>query len=69
MPRKTVWSSVWISVYPLASMRPRPDAAENAVRLVAPHVGARAASMRPRPDAAENLALAGPQADVFTELQ
>ena len=38
---------------PFASMRPRPDAAENEIRdLAAPHSGA--ASMRPRPDAAEN---------------
>ena len=36
-----------------ASMRPRPDAAENAVATAAQkHVDA--ASMRPRPDAAEN---------------
>ena len=37
-----------------ASMRPRPDAAENlavALRII----GAETASMRPRPDAAENL--------------
>ena len=36
-----------------ASMRPRPDAAEN--RLAAPQCGGEdLASMRPRPDAAEN---------------
>ena len=36
-----------------ASMRPRPDAAENPHRLPGP-AGPGAASMRPRPDAAEN---------------
>ena len=38
----------------LASMRPRPDAAENRVHLVPPHLVSPLASMRPRPDAAEN---------------
>ena len=41
-----------------ASMRPRPDAAENVARA-AEDVAARLASMRPRPDAAENA----PEAD------
>ena len=40
-----------------ASMRPRPDAAEN-VRTVRPgRIPADGASMRPRPDAAENAKL------------
>ena len=38
-----------------ASMRPRPDAAENVRRTVAWARAARDASMRPRPDAAENI--------------
>ena len=38
----------------LASMRPRPDAAENRGPGRGPLSGAVAASMRPRPDAAEN---------------
>ena len=38
-----------------ASMRPRPDAAENSVRPAFQEC-AGVASMRPRPDAAENLA-------------
>ena len=37
-----------------ASMRPRPDAAENGVRQERPSRYQLAASMRPRPDAAEN---------------
>ena len=56
MPRKTRGDPIairwWTSP---ASMRPRPDAAENG----RPDVGfrqARLASMRPRPDAAENVA-------------
>ena len=36
-----------------ASMRPRPDAAENLQRRVS-HLEVQVASMRPRPDAAEN---------------
>ena len=39
---------------PAASMRPRPDAAENPHRDRARAVGRAGASMRPRPDAAEN---------------
>ena len=37
-----------------ASMRPRPDAAENPHRAAARAAAQVAASMRPRPDAAEN---------------
>ena len=53
MPRKTVCGSVRSRKHEDASMRPRPDAAENA------EAGLRLdldldASMRPRPDAAEN---------------
>ena len=53
MPRKTQGGPPVAGQIHLASMRPRPDAAENAdVRIaVSP---AAAASMRPRPDAAEN---------------
>ena len=37
-----------------ASMRPRPDAAENAKIKAMRAAGEKLASMRPRPDAAEN---------------
>ena len=40
----------------IASMRPRPDAAENAALADADASQAQRASMRPRPDAAENAA-------------
>ena len=54
MPRKT---RADVDVGPLgdrASMRPRPDAAENASPRL--HAGrGQLASMRPRPDAAENI--------------
>ena len=53
MPRKTL---IWLAdaaVQPIASMRPRPDAAENTVGGRGAIRGGRA-SMRPRPDAAEN---------------
>ena len=39
---------------PVASMRPRPDAAENPRGAGPPPDRPRVASMRPRPDAAEN---------------
>ena len=42
------------AVVVLASMRPRPDAAENEVHTVTVEATDGAASMRPRPDAAEN---------------
>ena len=54
MPRKTSepWSAHhWTA---RASMRPRPDAAENSVRVTTA-LTPTAASMRPRPDAAENF--------------
>ena len=53
-----------------ASMRPRPDAAENAAGRRDPLQPARQASMRPRPDAAENTAGAqrrGPPMTGFNE--
>ena len=54
MPRKT-WIRSAADLAALdASMRPRPDAAENPVLDVRALAQARA-SMRPRPDAAENL--------------
>ena len=54
MPRKTPLPVIDPGVADPASMRPRPDAAENAG---APHrdVPPDTASMRPRPDAAENV--------------
>ena len=55
MPRKTAGSA---AVRPpaacLASMRPRPDAAENGARRQLVERVTGGASMRPRPDAAEN---------------
>ena len=54
MPRKTC-EAVGIECRRReASMRPRPDAAENH-SLELPDAAAHVASMRPRPDAAENL--------------
>ena len=53
MPRKTLARAASAREMRTASMRPRPDAAEN---LIAALLGAGddPASMRPRPDAAEN---------------
>ena len=54
MPRKTAIYEGWTDAEELASMRPRPDAAENVVYCL--RVGRMGrASMRPRPDAAENI--------------
>ena len=55
MPRKTA-QRVVVHLFRevVASMRPRPDAAENQLYLAA-DVADVAASMRPRPDAAENM--------------
>ena len=44
----------WRGPEDVASMRPRPDAAENACKGAVKHGGLNLASMRPRPDAAEN---------------
>ena len=45
----------WVTeMSPPASMRPRPDAAENVV-VGREQAAVRVASMRPRPDAAENF--------------
>ena len=53
MPRKTHAPAPGVRRRAAASMRPRPDAAENMKKeKVNPRVGK--ASMRPRPDAAEN---------------
>ena len=53
MPRKTSGLSVAFVGHLPASMRPRPDAAENRQRRI--HLEPEgSASMRPRPDAAEN---------------
>ena len=55
MPRKTEHGDRPVRlVIVLASMRPRPDAAENRDGKGRHREGVRA-SMRPRPDAAENL--------------
>ena len=54
MPRKTLPLAVWPPRLCPASMRPRPDAAENPRGLSFPSELASCASMRPRPDAAEN---------------
>ena len=53
MPRKTQNERHLVGALALASMRPRPDAAENGLDP-APPAAAALASMRPRPDAAEN---------------
>ena len=53
MPRKTMEQMPDDESEPPASMRPRPDAAENA-RATSPTGTIPPASMRPRPDAAEN---------------
>ena len=56
MPRKTAGRGRAAGDRRRASMRPRPDAAENVHHLA--HVGHHGlASMRPRPDAAENKRL------------
>ena len=54
MPRKTLLVEMERIDGRLASMRPRPDAAENS-RVTNDKWPAAVASMRPRPDAAENL--------------
>ena len=54
MPRKTDWQVIGESRSYVASMRPRPDAAEN-VAGCHQRLHRRGASMRPRPDAAENV--------------
>ena len=53
MPRKTASIGFAMHLGSRASMRPRPDAAEN-ILFGSRAVVARRASMRPRPDAAEN---------------
>ena len=60
MPRKTWEELEEAGVRPEASMRPRPDAAENPPRGRCT-CGRREASMRPRPDAAENAGFRGPE--------
>ena len=59
MPRKTSRAASRDIRTPGASMRPRPDAAENPPRLTGEATDDVVASMRPRPDAAENRAQAG----------
>ena len=54
MPRKTWFQVGCFTYYYVASMRPRPDAAENLDLTGDLDVDGAAASMRPRPDAAEN---------------
>ena len=68
MPRKTDFVAEMMDCRNLASMRPRPDAAENDLPLRARHP-ALDASMRPRPDAAENLFGAMATATGVTGLQ
>ena len=59
MPRKTAAVRVGTLLPEGASMRPRPDAAENAGCGADRLAGATRASMRPRPDAAENVSNPG----------
>ena len=54
MPRKTGFESAAAAPAAAASMRPRPDAAENLEFRARVVPSAIRASMRPRPDAAEN---------------
>ena len=54
MPRKTLIVCQVRLVHGCASMRPRPDAAENAGEAARANGNPILASMRPRPDAAEN---------------
>ena len=54
MPRKTFEELLQRLRVLAASMRPRPDAAENHRERLREFTAAMAASMRPRPDAAEN---------------
>ena len=54
MPRKTYASDCRRRRVPTASMRPRPDAAENPEQERQAAAAVHRASMRPRPDAAEN---------------
>ena len=54
MPRKTSPAGTTSIGAPAASMRPRPDAAENAAEPRRARRAGVVASMRPRPDAAEN---------------
>ena len=55
MPRKTGVMQPQADWCDRASMRPRPDAAENGRAAGDDAVQDRVASMRPRPDAAENM--------------
>ena len=55
MPRKTPAEAHGHPVRLGASMRPRPDAAENGPSAAPRAQGPVGASMRPRPDAAENV--------------
>ena len=64
MPRKTFRYHSRMGSVRIASMRPRPDAAENAV-LSYLASGSPPASMRPRPDAAENRPQATVTADTW----
>ena len=66
MPRKTDEQPPQTYILRLASMRPRPDAAENAKwAMLCRSVPYPQASMRPRPDAAENF-LTGWGTDLFS---
>ena len=67
MPRKTLAPGGAGGRGPVASMRPRPDAAENREGYRLGFFGD-PASMRPRPDAAENAA-ALREAAAVTKLQ
>ena len=58
MPRKTNRRNSSRNLRHLASMRPRPDAAENLIPDCVEDAD-KGASMRPRPDAAENEAVTG----------
>ena len=69
MPRKTLEGRKQEAKDDEASMRPRPDAAENVDLGHEPRRATLPASMRPRPDAAENLIVAAALATACSTLQ
>ena len=69
MPRKTVQRVIASATGTGASMRPRPDAAENPPHAARARAAELLASMRPRPDAAENRSGSGSPRTTPSRLQ
>ena len=68
MPRKTFLRAPFPLLLRPASMRPRPDAAENGCPEAVAAGKFRRASMRPRPDAAENsVVICAPTGEVVLQ--